>query len=291
MNMDAVYKWLFRIITVLLALLAIGKAILVCGEHHWGYIPCALLAILYFLLLYGFFRLCFWGGEKLAYIYIKAYKDKVIPKIEVEAIEKYLAEHPIEKAPTPSQTPTPSTTSIEQLHQQSEDNAAQGKLAAFIAVCKNEAEQMERKVAVAEEEKQKKVLDYARWTMMLHGYKDPAVLYQINECVSFLIKYKAALRTTAIDIPENRNLLRIDLCHFAWNIGHQYNIPVETIGEFVKYTFRAAFQNSEMSTIGKNLKSKGKTEKIPIDDDILNHLDELKAQLGLENEQKSSETP
>ena len=33
-------KWFHITISVLLALLAIGFSILICGKHHWGYIPC-----------------------------------------------------------------------------------------------------------------------------------------------------------------------------------------------------------------------------------------------------------
>jgi len=39
-------KWFHITVSVLLALLAIGNSILICGEHHWGYIPCAAIAIL-----------------------------------------------------------------------------------------------------------------------------------------------------------------------------------------------------------------------------------------------------
>ena len=38
-------KWFHITISVLLALLAIGISILICGKHHWGYIPCAAIAI------------------------------------------------------------------------------------------------------------------------------------------------------------------------------------------------------------------------------------------------------
>ena len=32
-------KWFHIMISVLLALLAIGFSILICGKHHWEYIP------------------------------------------------------------------------------------------------------------------------------------------------------------------------------------------------------------------------------------------------------------
>ena len=90
-------KWFHITISVLLALLAIGFSILICDKHHWGYIPCAAIAILLFGCFYGFLRLCFWAGAKIALSYVEAYQKHVRPRIEVEAIQKYIAEHPVEK--------------------------------------------------------------------------------------------------------------------------------------------------------------------------------------------------
>ena len=53
--------------TVLLAVLSILKAIIICGEHYWGYIPCVLIAVGLFVLLYGLLRLCLFAAEKLVY--------------------------------------------------------------------------------------------------------------------------------------------------------------------------------------------------------------------------------
>ena len=90
-------KWFHITISVLLALLAIGFSILICGKHHWGYIPCAAIAIVLFACFYGFLRLCFWAGAKLTIAYADAFQKHVRPRIEVEAIQKYIAEHPVEK--------------------------------------------------------------------------------------------------------------------------------------------------------------------------------------------------
>jgi hypothetical protein len=87
-------KWFHITISVLLALLAIGFSILICGKHHWGYIPCAAIAIVLFACFYGFLRLCFWAGAKITFAYADAFQKFVRPRIEVEAIQKYIAEHP-----------------------------------------------------------------------------------------------------------------------------------------------------------------------------------------------------
>ena len=81
----------------MLALLAIGFSILICGKHHWGYILCAAIAIILFGCFYGFLRLCFWAGAKITFAYADAFQKYVRPRIEVEAIQKYIAEHPVEK--------------------------------------------------------------------------------------------------------------------------------------------------------------------------------------------------
>ena len=90
-------KWFHITISALLALLAIGFSILICGKHHWGYIPCAAIAIVLFTCFYGFLRLCFWAGAKITFAYADAFRKHVRPRIEVEAIQKYIAEHPVEK--------------------------------------------------------------------------------------------------------------------------------------------------------------------------------------------------
>jgi len=87
-------KWFHITVSVLLALLAIGKSILICGSHHWGYIPCAAIAIVLFACFYGFLRFCFWAGAKITIAYADAFQQFVRPRIEVEAIQKYIAEHP-----------------------------------------------------------------------------------------------------------------------------------------------------------------------------------------------------
>ena len=50
-----------------------------------------------FLPFYGFLRLCFWAATKITFAYADAFQKHVRPRIEVEAIQKYIAEHPVEK--------------------------------------------------------------------------------------------------------------------------------------------------------------------------------------------------
>ena len=67
-------KWFHITISVLLAFLAIGSSILICGKHHWGYIPCAAIAIVLFACFYEFLRFCFWAGAKLTIAYADAFQ-------------------------------------------------------------------------------------------------------------------------------------------------------------------------------------------------------------------------
>lgn len=126
-------KWFHITISVLLAILAIGKSILICGEHQWGYIPCAAIALVLFACLYGFQRLCFWGGTKIALAYVEVYQKRVRPRIEVETIQKYIAKHPIEKPVL--QSPIEEMVEYDQTLNQEE------RLRRFMETCKRERKQ------------------------------------------------------------------------------------------------------------------------------------------------------
>ena len=136
-------KWFHITISVLLALLAIGISILICGKHHWGYIPCAAIAIVLFACFYGFLRFCFWAGAKLTIAYADAFQKFVRPRIEVEAIQKYIAEHPVEKLV--QQSP------IEEMAEHNQILNQEERLRRFMETCKREREQF-----VAKKKKQMK---------------------------------------------------------------------------------------------------------------------------------------
>lgn len=137
----------------MLALLAIGFSILICGKHHWGYIPCAAITIVLFACFYGFLRLCFWARAKIAFAYADAFQKHVRPRIEVEAIQKYIAEHPVEKPV--QQSP------IEEMAEHNQILNQEERLRRFMETCKREREQFIAIKEKADEEKLAKIQAYA----------------------------------------------------------------------------------------------------------------------------------
>lgn len=128
--MTTVYKWFFYVMEVLFALLAILKSMVICMEHHWGYISCALIAIAIFACLSAFLYACFAVSKFLVYRYVEVFKTKVIPRIEMQAIDRYIAEHPLpeikEEDDVVSQT----------LEDSNRVKNAQMNLEQFMAICK-----------------------------------------------------------------------------------------------------------------------------------------------------------
>lgn len=228
-------KWFHIRLTVLLAILAVGKAILICGEHHWGYIPCAAIAIVLFACFYGFLRFCFWAGTKIVLSYIEAYQKHVRPRIEVEAIQKYIAEHPVEKLV--QQSP------IEEMAEHNQILNQEERLRRFMETCKREREQFITIKEKADEEKLVKVQAYVRQTLMPFDFTDEE-LFQVSECIVSLVVHGVVVPTLPIKIEKTgkkEQLTQHDLANLSWNIAYQYNIPNKLAAQFAQYTFSAWF--------------------------------------------------
>ena len=86
-----------------------------------------------FACFYGFLRLCFWAGAKITFAYVDAFQKYVRPRIEVEAIQKYIAEHPVEKPV--QQSP------IEEMAEHNQILNQEERLRRFMETCKREREQ------------------------------------------------------------------------------------------------------------------------------------------------------
>lgn len=256
-------KWFHITISVLLALLAIGISILICGKHHWGYIPCAAIAIVLFAYFYGFLRFCFWMGAKITYAYADAFQKHVRPRIEVEAIQKYIAEHPVEKPV--QQSP------IEEMSEHNQILNQEERLRRFMETCKRECEQFVAIKEKADEEKLAKVQAYVRQTMMPFDFTDEE-LFQVSECVVSLVVHGVAVPTLPINIEKTgkkEQLTQHDLANLSWNIAYQYNIPNKLAAQFAQYTFLAWFWNTTTDTLAKKLKSRSNDLYIKIDENIL----------------------
>lgn len=255
-------KWFHITISVLLALLAIGFSILICDKHHWGYIPCAAIAIVLFTFFYGFLRLCFWAGAKIALSYDEAYQKHVRPRIEVEAIQKYIAEHPVEKPV--QQSP------IEEMAEHNQILNQEERLRRFMETCKREREQFITIKEKADEEKLAKVQAYVRQTLMPFDFTDEE-LFQVSECIVSLVVHGVVVPTLPIKIERTGKKVQLtqhDLANLSWNIANQYNIPNKLTAQFAQYTFPAWFWNTTTDTLAKKLKNMSSDLYIKINESI-----------------------
>ena len=257
-------KWFHITITVLLAILAVGKALLICGEHHWGYIPCAAIAIILFCCFYVFLRLCFWVGAKMTFAYADAFLKYVRPRIEVEAIQKYIAEHPVEKPV--QQFP------IEEMAEHNQILNQEERLRRFMETCKREREQFVAIKEKADKEKLAKVQAYVRQTLMPFDFTDEE-LFQVSECVVSLVVHGVVVPTLPIKIEKTgkkEQLTQHDLANLSWNIAYQYNLSNKLAAQFAQYTFPAWFWNTTTETLAKKLKHRSGDLYIKIDENIIN---------------------
>ena len=252
----------------MLAILAIGKSILICGEHHWGYIPCAAIALVLFACFYGFLRLCFWGGAKIASAYIEVYQKRVRPRIEVKAIQKYIADHPMAKPV--QQSPIEGMAEHNQVLNQEE------RLRRFMETCKRERKQYIAVKEKADEEKLAKIQAYTRQALMPFDFTDEE-LFQVNECIVSLVVHGVVVPTLPIKIErtgKKEQLTQHDLANFSWNIANQYNLPNKLAAQFAQYTFPAWFWNTTTDTLAKKLKHTKGELHIEIDERLLDFFNE-----------------
>jgi len=260
---DKLYKWFHGTMSVLLAVMAVLKAMLVCANHQWGYIPCAIIAIAAFAFLYGLFRLCMYLAKIITYAFMRAYKDKVVPRIEVDAINRYIQEHGIIE-----ETPQ----SIEQLTELNEAKNTLQRMDQYMKIIKKERKAHLAKKEKENAEKLEKILQYVRSTLIPFEFTDEEIL-QISECVRSLVVYQIVVPTVPIKIEKTgkkAQLTQLDLGNFAWNIAHQYGLSNPLAADFLRFTFRDWYKSSESSTIAKNLKNtKGRHYNIVINENIL----------------------
>lgn len=263
------YKWMNKAFIICFVLLAILKAMDICFYHHWGIIPCIGIAILIYIVLYAFYRLCLFVAKRTTYAYVKVYKDKIVSQIERDAIDKYIEEHPIkliEPEPVEETTEPIVPPMMKEMNEANELKNSVQNMTAFMAVCQRERKAMEIEQEQEEAIKLERILAYTRKKFMSYGFTDEE-LYQLNECVKFFATYKKPLRTMAINIKK-KSFNQAELKNFSWNIANQYDIKPPATAEFAQFTFREWFANSEPTTIEKTLRNTKSTYKIEIDANI-----------------------
>lgn len=266
--MDKIYKCIVYIVIILLVPLSILKAINICITHQLGYLEFALILIIICALWYGLYRLSFFIAERITTAYAEVYKNKVIPHIEMQAIDRYIAEHPL--LPETKQEEGGEVIDGKNLNDTNQLKNAQMELEQFMAVCRIEREAMMAKKANEDAEKLKKVLEYTRQTFMKFGFTDEE-LFQLNECVTTFVTLRAVLPAINVHIVK-KALTQGDLKNFSWNIANQYNIEPALTAQFTQSTFSAWFANTEVSSLMKNPKVTSGKVNIEVNVDILNSI-------------------
>jgi len=201
--MTTVNKWFIYALEALFALLAILKSMDICIANHWGYIPCAAIAIAIFASLYCFLRLCFRIAGFVTNKYVDVYKNKMLPRIEMQAIDRYIAEHPLPEVKSEEREEVASD--VQGMNSSNELKNAQMNLEQFMATCKIEREAMKAAKEKADAEKLEKILLYTRSTFMKFDLTDEE-LFQLNECVKMFVTLRAVLPAVSIHILKKRTL-------------------------------------------------------------------------------------
>ena len=244
--MIAVNKWFIYTFEGLFVILAILKSMDICIANHWGYIPCAVIAIVIFACLYGFLHICFAVAEFVTTKYSDVYKNKVLPRIEMQAIYRYIAEHPLPK--DKSEEREEMGSDVQGMNSSNELKNTQMNLEQFMAACKIEREAMTAVKEKTDAEKLEKVLLYTRSTFMKFDFTDEE-LFQLNECVKTFVTLHAVLPAVNIRILKKRILTQGDLKNFSWNIANQYGIEPALTAQFVQLSDPLNFRQSQFKQI------------------------------------------
>lgn len=263
--MNNIPKWFHIIISVLFAVLAIYKAMLTCIEYQWGVIPGILIALFLFGVLYGILWFCFWFAEKVTNIYAKAYREHIVPKIEMEAIEKYIAEHPIQEPVMKSP--------LEMMDENNQQLTIEERLHRFMEVYTKEREQYLAKKEKEDKEKLEKLQAYVRNTLIPYDFTVEE-LFQINECVTTFVSKKIVVSTLPIRIErvgKKEELTQRDLQNFGWNIANAYGIEGVLTAQFLQHTFYEWYKGADARNISKRLKNTDAKYRIPIDEHFLDN--------------------
>ena len=143
------YKWFRIIMAFLIAVFSILWGILICIDNLWNIWLCIPFGLGFFILIYGFFWLCMFSAKKITNAFAKVYHEKVVPRTQQVAIEKYKEEN------------LPIIPLIPEEKVNIEDNKIskhQERLAKFMEKCEKESQAYIAKKEEADSEKLEKIL-------------------------------------------------------------------------------------------------------------------------------------
>ena len=112
------------------------------------------------------------------------------------------------------------------------------------------------KKRIEAEETLQRVLDYTM-SELVHDMNESDMMILCNYIKEFQFGSATDISTTTQRIRLTSDIKIIDLYHFGWNIGNQYNKPGLEIAHFLKHVFAEKLYDTEVTTIVRKLRMAG----------------------------------
>ena len=112
------------------------------------------------------------------------------------------------------------------------------------------------KKRIEAEETLQRVLDYTM-SELVHDMNESDMMTLCNYIREFQFGTAADIAQTTQRIRLTSDIKIIDLYHFGWNIGNQYNKPGMEIAQFLKNVFAEKLYDTEVTTIVRKLRMTG----------------------------------
>ena len=112
------------------------------------------------------------------------------------------------------------------------------------------------KKRIEAEETLQRVLDYTM-SELVHDMNEPDMMTLCNYIREFQFGTASDIAQTTQRIRLTSDIKIIDLYHFGWNIGNQYNKSGMEIAQFLKNVFAEKLYDTEVTTIVRKLRMSG----------------------------------
>ncbi len=246
-------------ITVVSITLSTMMALSICGKYNTSFVGCLISVPAYYLLC----RILYFGCNKLAERIVSPFANvvgKYVSRKQREAVEEALSHY----KPTVVETDTDAK----------DVQCLQGESACVTEECISQSQCCPENIIIKEQikrdefEKLEQVLTYTRNIFFHLGFGEGEVT-QIVECVRYFVCNKNVLCPDILCIKRKNDVTSSSLENFGWNISRQYSIDGITTAQFVKYTFKEWFKDTDISSIVKTLRNTKGHHAVEIDPNIL----------------------
>ena len=112
------------------------------------------------------------------------------------------------------------------------------------------------KKRIEAQETLQRILDYTM-SELVHDMNESDMMILCNYIREFQFGSATDISTTIQRIRLTSDIKIIDLYHFGWNIGNQYNKPGLEIAHFLKNVFAEKLYDTEVTTIVRKLRMAG----------------------------------